>query len=58
MSGAANSNKVSGVRHNENTRFALSQEGFMELNITSDGVYLQVFDIHTDGPVAGFWLSF
>ena len=57
VSGAGNSNKVSGVWHNDNTRFALSQEGFIELSVTGDGVYLQAFDIHTEGPVAGFWLD-
>lgn len=57
VSGAANSNKVSGVWHNENTRFALSQEGFMELAVTAGGVYLRVFDIHHEEPVAGFWLE-
>jgi hypothetical protein len=57
VSGAANSNKVSGVWHNDNTRFALSQEGFMELAVTAGGVYLSVFDIHNEKPVAGFWLE-
>ncbi len=57
VSGAGNSNKVSGVWHNENTRFALSQEGFMELNITDQGVYLQVFDIHHEESRGGFWLD-
>lgn len=57
VSGAANSNKVSGVWHNENSRFALSQEGFMELNITAEGVHLSVFDIHNEAAVAGFWLA-
>ena len=57
VSGAANSNKLSGVWHNDNTRFALSQEGFMELNLTDAGVYLQVFDVHSEDPVAGFWLD-
>lgn len=57
VSGAANTSKLSGVWHNDNTRFALSQEGFMELSVTDDGVYLQVFDIHHEAPVAGFWLD-
>lgn len=57
VSGAGNSSKVSGVWHNENSRFALSQEGFMELNITTTGVYLAVYDIHHAQAVAGFWLN-
>ena len=57
VSGAGNSNKVSGVWHNENTRFALSQEGFMELAITENGVHLSVFDVHQQAAVAGFWLD-
>ncbi len=58
VSGAANTSKLSGVWHTDNTRFALSQEGFIELNVTADGTYLQVFDIHHSEPRAGFWLSF
>ena len=57
VSGAGNSNKVSGVWHNENTRFALSQEGFMELAITENGVHLSVFDVNQEAAVAGFWLD-
>ncbi|MCX2982998.1 hypothetical protein EYC98_19215 [Halieaceae bacterium IMCC14734] len=57
VSGAGNSNKVSGVWHNDNTRFALSQEGFVELEATPRGVYLKVFDINNVDPVAGFWLD-
>lgn len=57
VSGAGNSNKVSGVWHNDNTRFALSQEGFMELEATARGVYLKVFDINNANPVAAFWLD-
>lgn len=57
VSGAANSNKVSGVWHNEDTRFAMAREGFMELEITGDGVYLKVFTIDSNEPVAGFWLD-
>lgn len=56
-SGAGNSSKVSGVWHNDNSRFALSQEGFMELYITDAGVYLSVYDIHHAQAVAGFWLK-
>jgi hypothetical protein len=57
VSGAGNSNKVSGVWHNANSRFALSQEGFMELAITEQGVHLTVFDIHQQQPAASFWLQ-
>ena len=57
VSGAANSNKVSGVWHNEDTRFALAREGFMELDITAEGVYLKVFTIDGAEPVTGFWLA-
>jgi hypothetical protein len=57
VSGAGNSSKISGVWHNDNSRFALSQEGFMELNITDAGVYLSVYDIHHVQAVAGFWLK-
>ena len=57
VSGAANTNKLSGVWHTPNTRFALSQEGFVELAITADGIHLQVFDIYHDEAVAGFWLA-
>jgi hypothetical protein len=57
VSGAGNTNKVSGVWHNPNTRFALSQEGFMELELTAKGAYLKVFDIHNEAAVAGFWLD-
>lgn len=58
VSGAANTSKLSGVWHTDNSRFALSQEGFIELNVTENGTYLQVFDIHHEEPRAGFWLSF
>lgn len=57
VSGAGNSNKVSGVWHNENSRFALSKEGFMELAITGQGVHLSVYDAHRDAAVAAFWLE-
>ncbi len=58
VSGAANTSKLSGVWHNDNTRFALSQEGFLELNITGEGTHLQAFDIRNDDPLTAFWLSF
>jgi len=57
VSGAGNSNKVSGVWHNDNSRFALSQEGFMELAITAKGVHLSVYSIHDEQPTAAFWLD-
>jgi len=57
VSGAGNSNKVSGVWHGENTRFAFSREGFVELNVTAKGTYFQAFDIDHEGARAGFWLS-
>lgn len=56
VSGAANSSKVSGVWHTENTRFALAQEGFMELAITSKGVHISIYDIHHEQAVGQFWL--
>lgn len=58
VSGAANTSKLSGVWHTDNSRFALSQEGFIELNVTANGTYLQVFDIDHEEARAGFWLSF
>ena len=57
VSGAANSNKVSGVWHNDNTRFAHSKEGFMELDITASGVYFRAFSIDSETPTAEFWLT-
>lgn len=58
VSGAANTSKVSGVWHSEDTRFALAKEGFMELNVTAEGVYLQVFDVEHEAAVTGYWLDF
>jgi hypothetical protein len=57
VSGAGNTSKVSGVWHTDNTRFALSQEGFMELAITKNGVYLSIYDIYHNDAVAEFWLD-
>ena len=57
VSGPGNLNKISGVWHGENTRFALSREGFIELNVTANGTYLQVFDIEREGAIEGFWLA-
>ncbi|MFT5482581.1 MAG: hypothetical protein ACI9GW_001232 [Halieaceae bacterium] len=58
VSGAANTSKVSGVWHTDDTRFALAQEGFLELAVTAQGVYLQVFDINHDQAVGAYWLAF
>ena len=58
VSGAGTSESVSGVWHGENTRFAFSREGFIELNITARGTFLQVFDIDHEGAREGFWLAF
>ena len=57
VSGAGNRSKVSGVWHTDNTRFALSSEGFMELVITDTGVHLSVFDSREKLPVSQFWLD-
>jgi hypothetical protein len=58
VSGAGNTSKVSGVWHSDNTRFALAQEGFIELNITESGTHLSVFDINNESAVSQFWLAF
>ncbi len=57
VSGAGNSNKVSGVWHSNISRFAHSKEGFMELDITSSGVYFRAFSIDSETPTAEFWLD-
>lgn len=57
VSGAANSNKVSGVWHSDDTRFAHSSEGFVELDITPAGVYFRAFSIDSENPTAEFWLA-
>jgi hypothetical protein len=57
VSGAGNSNKVSGIWHNDSTRFAHSKEGFIELDITASGVYFRAFSIHRQTPTAEFWLD-
>lgn len=56
VSGAANTSKLTGVGSNDNTDFALSQEGFMELDITDRGAVLRVYDIHHQQPVHQQWL--
>jgi hypothetical protein len=56
VSGAANSSKITGVGSNDNTEFALSQEGFMELDILDNGILLRVYDIYNDQPVHQQWL--
>ena len=58
VSGAGNTSKLSGVGDSENSRFALSQEGFVELSVTAGGTYLQVFDVNYEEAQAGFWLAF
>ena len=57
VSGAGNTKRLTGVWHNGNTRFALSQEGFVEMVVTRDGVYASFHDIHHVEAVAGFWLD-
>ena len=57
VSGAGNSNKVSGIWHNERSRFAHSTEGFLELDITTSGVYFRAFSIDKKTPTAEFWLD-
>ena len=51
VSGAANSSKITGVGTNDNSLFALAQEGFMELDILDNGMVLRVFSIHQQQPV-------
>ena len=57
VSGAGNSNKVSGIWHNDRSRFAHSAEGFLELDITVAGVYFRAFSIDKKNPTAEFWLD-
>jgi hypothetical protein len=57
VSGAGNARRITGVWHNGNTRFALAQEGFVELVVTRDGVYASFYDIQHAEAVAGFWLD-
>ncbi|ARN74775.1 metallophosphoesterase [Oceanicoccus sagamiensis] len=56
VSGAANTSKVSGVGTSDTTDFALSQEGFMELDILANGILLKVYDIYNEQPVHQQWL--
>lgn len=51
VSGAANTSKISGVGTNDNSLFALAQEGLMELDILDNGVVLRVFSINQEQPV-------
>ena len=51
VSGAANSSKITGVGSNDNSLFALAQEGFMELDILDNGIVLRVFSINHQQPV-------
>lgn len=57
VSGAGNSNKVSGIWHNDSSRFAHSKEGFLELDITASGVYFRAFSVDKKNPTAEFWLD-
>ena len=57
VSGAGNSNKVSGIWHNDRSRFAHSTEGFLELDITAAGVYFRAFSIDKETPTVEFWLD-
>jgi len=56
VSGAANTKKLTGVSHNKNTEFALSQEGFIEIDVLDNGAVLKVFDIKHTNPVHQQWL--
>jgi Calcineurin-like phosphoesterase len=57
VSGAANASKISGVGHNEQTLFALSRAGLMQLSRYPEGVFLEVFDAHNGGVVHRQWLK-
>ena len=56
VSGAANQSKVSGVGHNANTQFAVSQEGFMRLSIYPQGNFLEVFSTQEQAIIHSQWL--
>lgn len=56
VSGAANQRKLSGVGYNENSQFALSQEGFIELEVLANGTLLSVYDSRYDKAVYQQWL--
>ena len=56
VSGAANQSKVSGVGHNANTQFAVSQEGFMRLSIYPQGNFLEVFSTQQQAVIYSQWL--
>lgn len=51
VSGAANSSKVTGVGTNDNSLFALAQEGFMEIDIFNEQIVLRVFSINQQQAV-------
>jgi hypothetical protein len=57
VSGAANESKISGVGHNGQTQFALSQEGLMQLSWYPEGVFLEVIDTHSLNAVHRQWLK-
>lgn len=56
VSGAANTSKVSGVGSNRNTLFAVSREGFMSLELYSQGVWLRVWTIDDLSPAFSYRL--
>lgn len=56
VSGAANSRVVTGVGHNDNTLFAVAQEGFVELDIYRKGILLRAYTIEQEEPVFEYWL--
>ncbi len=56
VSGAANTSKLTGVGHNDNTQFAYSQEGLMEIDVYPQGVLLKVYTIDSNEPVFSQWL--
>jgi len=56
VSGAANSSKLSRVWHNNNSLFAQSIEGLMELEIYQEGVLLTIYTVNALGPAYKHWL--
>ncbi len=56
VSGAANTSKLTGVGNNANSLFALSQEGFVELDVYDRGVLLRSYSIAQPEPVFSYWL--
>lgn len=56
VSGAANQSKVSGVGHNDETQFAVSMEGLMQLSVYSQGVFLEVISTQSKEVIHQQWL--